>query len=194
LALGAAFAGFVAGCGGGSKATAATAPSTGTGTTNGGSGSMVAPQGAAYSYRVPSGFKLVKGTAPGRHVSTVVPAYIPADSGTISAFEITPSDSLEGSKAINRFLASFDRQSVAFYRSRGGTTTPGARTTVAGHPALCWKISHFNNPASGTVLDGDGCAIVAGRVVVQQGCNWKPSARTVVEAGCKAMRASLKIS
>jgi len=96
--------------------------------------------------------------------------------------------------SLRPFNRAFDRQTLAFYRSRGGAATPGARTTIAAHPAICWKISHFDNPAGSGVVDADACAIVAGGVIVQQGCNWKPSARAVVEAGCKAVRASLRIS
>jgi hypothetical protein len=191
LALCVALTGLAAGCGGSSKPAART--TTGTSATSTGSAALVSPEGAVYRYRVPEGFKLVPGKGPGQHLTTVVPSSLPANSGTISAFELTPGDSLAGPRAVDRFLTAFDRQTVAFYRSRGGAVAAGTRTTLAGHSAICWKIGHFENSYSG-VVDADACAIVAGGVVVQQGCNWKPSARAIVERGCAAVRASLKVS
>jgi hypothetical protein len=193
LTLCAALAGLAAGCGDSSKPAAVPVAGTGTTMTSTGSARLVAPPGAAYRYHVPAGFKLVQGSGPGQHLTTVIPAYLPTNSGTISAFELTPGDSLAGPRAVDRFLTAFDRQTVAFYRSRGGAVAAGTRTTLAGHPAVCWKIGHFDNSYSG-VVDADACAIVAGGVIVQQGCNWKPNARAVIEAGCEAMRASLQIS
>ncbi len=174
-----------AGCGGSSKPAAKTTPA---------AAALVAPQGATYRYTVPSGFKLVPGTGPGQHLTTIIPAYLPTNSGTISAFEIAPTERLGKPAAVARFLAALNRQSAAFYRSHGGAVGSGTRTTIAGHPAMCLKVSHFQSGTSEGVVDGDGCAIATASVVVSQGCNWKPSARTVIEAGCKAVRASLKIS
>jgi hypothetical protein len=194
LALCAALAGVAAGCGGGSKPAASTTTSPRpAASTTAAAGSLVAPEGAAYSYRVPEGFKLVPGRGPGQRLTTLAPAYLPTGSGTISAFELTPGENLAGAHAAERFLRAFGRQTVAFYRSRGGAVAPGTRTTIAGHPALCLRVSHFDNSYNG-VVDGEGCTIVAGSVVVQQGCNWKPNARAMIAAGCKAMRASLRIS
>jgi hypothetical protein len=186
LALCVVLPGFAFGCGS-AKTTGA-----GSGTTTAASAKLVAPEGAAYAYRVPDGFKSVPGSGPGEHLTTVIPAWLPNHSGTISAFQLTPDGDIAGAQATDRFLTAFDRQTVAFYRGRGASVTAGKRTTVAGHPALCWEIRHFRNSYDG-VVDGDACAIVAGSAVVQQGCTWKPATREVVQRGCKALRASLQI-
>jgi hypothetical protein len=194
LALCGALAGLTVGCGDSSNPAAVTTRSTGAGTTPAASAARVAPRGGAYSYTVPAGFKLAPGTGPGQHLTTLASTSLPAGSGTLSAFEFTPGADLTDAHAADRFLAAFDRQTVAFYRGRGGTLAAGTRTTIAGHPAMCWRISHFKTTVGAGVVDADACAIVAGGVIVQQGCNWKPSARVTIERGCEALRASLKVS
>jgi hypothetical protein len=63
---------------------------------------------------------------------------------------------------------------------------------LAGHDAICWRIAHFRNAYDG-LIDADSCAI-AGRRLVLQTCTWKPASRAVVQRGCTALRAQLRVS
>jgi hypothetical protein len=169
------------GCGGGSSSTSSSAE-------------VIAPQGAPYSYAVPSGFEEVPATYPGGEAPEFLTLVVPEGTegeGYLNAYEWSLG-AAEKSYPAPRLLAWLDEQTQSFYRSEGATVSPGKDETVAGHQAVCWKIGHFENETEGLV-DADSCAIVGGHTVVEQSCSWKPATRTAIQHGCEQLRAGLKI-
>lgn len=158
-------------------------------------GTRVAPAGAPYSYEVPAGFEQVPGSFPGegaRYLTTVVPSDAPEHIGTLSAFQWTlePAQRAYSTKRLLRWL---DQQTLAFYRGAGAALAAGERRTVAGRPAVCWRIHRFRNEFDGLV-EAEGCAVLGSENAVQLGCTWKPATRTVIERGCRELRETLKVS
>lgn len=156
--------------------------------------SVVAPDGAPYSYEVPDGFEVTKGTFPGddpRFLSAMVPEGTNGEGG-ITAFQWTLG-AAEQQYSTARLLDWINRQTQSFYRGEGATLNDGIRTNVGGRKAICWMIRGFENPAEGRV-DADACAIVGAHEVVQQACTWKPDTHQRIEHGCAELRATLKVS
>ena len=155
---------------------------------------QVAPQGAPYSYAVPSGFKRVPAKFPGdvKYLTTVVPTDAAAHTGTLSAFQWTL-DATRRAYPTEKLLGWLDRETLSFYRGAGATLATGERTEVAGRPAICWRIHRFRNQFDG-VVEADGCAVVGSENVVQLGCTWKPQTREVISRGCRELQASLEVT
>jgi hypothetical protein len=162
----------------------------------GGSGaaSVVAPDGAPYSYQVPRGFVVTEGSFPGgdpKFLSTLAPEGNSHDGG-IAAFQWTLG-AAERSYPTAKLLAWLDRQTQLLYRGQGATLDRGIRARVDGRPAVCWTIRGFENAHEGRV-DADSCAIVGAREVVQQACTWKPDTHREIERACAEVRATLKVT
>ncbi len=172
----------LAGCGGGSDSSSSA------------SAQVIAPKGAPFSFALPSGFEEVPGTFPGgaepEFLTLVVPQGTEGE-GYLNAYEWTLGPA-ERSYSTHRLLSWLDAQTQDFYESAGATIAPGRGETVAGHPAVCWKIQHFKNQSEGFV-DADSCAIVAGHTVVEQSCSWKPATRVAIQRGCEELRGTLKV-
>jgi hypothetical protein len=171
-----------AGCGSGSSSSGTTAE-------------VVSPQGAPYSYAVPSGFEKIPGTFPGGKTPEFLTLVVPEGTegeGYLNAYEWTLGSAEQGQPP-ERLLAFLDERTQTFYESEGATITPGEDRTVAGHPAVCWKIEHFKNQTEGFV-DADSCAIVAGHTAIEQSCSWKPATRAAIQRGCEELRSTLKVS
>jgi hypothetical protein len=172
----------IAGCGGGSSSSSDGATTT------------VALPGAPYSYAVPNGFEEVPGSFPEGETPEFLTLVVPAGTegeGYLNAYEWTLGKA-EKAYSTERLLAFLDERTQSFYASEGATVTPGRDETVAGHPAVCWKIGHFENQTEGFV-DADSCAIVAGHKAVEQSCSWKPATRATIQRGCKELRADLRV-
>lgn len=167
----------LAGCGGGS----------------GGSATTVAPDGAPYSYAVPSGFEAVSSRYPGkgpRFPSTVVPAGS-SHEGYLGIYEV-PLSGAEQALSGARLLARFEGVERNFYGGEGATLGPGRKREIAGEEGVCWRIGHFRNRFEG-VVEADSCAIAAAGRLLLQTCTWKPQSRAVIRQGCQEMRAGLEV-
>lgn len=173
----------IAGCGGGSSSASSTA-------------AVISPQGAPYSYTVPSGFEETPGTFPGGETPEFLTLVVPEGTegeGYLNAYEWSLG-SAEKAYPTKRLLAFLDEHTQSFYKSEGATVTPGKDETVAGRPAVCWQIGHFKNRSEGFV-DADSCAIVAGPgIAVEQSCSWKPATQAAIQRGCEELRGTLKVS
>ncbi len=159
-----------------------------------GAGSVVAPEGAPYSYEAPPGFELTEGASPGedpKFLSTLVPAGS-SHQGGIAAFQWTLG-AAERSYPTAKLLAWLDRRTRRFYRGQGATLNRGIRTRVGDRPAVCWTIHGFDNADEGRV-DADSCAIVGAGDVVQQACTWKPGTQREIERACAEVRATLEVT
>ena len=166
----------VAGCGGGSSA------------------QVIAPQGAPYSYTVPSGFEEIEGKLPDGQEQAFLTMVRPEGTdreGYLNAYEWTlgPKEKAYPEK---RLLAFLDEATRVFYKSEGVTVAPGKAEEIAGHRAVCWKVDGFKNEVEG-VVDADSCAVVLGHRAIEQSCSWKPATRAAMERGCEELRASLKV-
>jgi hypothetical protein len=169
----------VVGCGGGGSSSA----------------DVISPSGAPYSYTVPSGFEEIAGEFPEGETPEFLTLVVPNGTegqGYLNAYEWTLGWA-EKAYSTKQMLGYLDQSTQSFYASEGASVTPGKDETVAGKPAVCWKLSHFKNETEGLV-DGDSCAIVAAPgVAVEQSCSWKPATRAAMEKGCEELRASLEL-
>lgn len=107
-----AIAAAVAGCGSDSETTSTSD-----------SPAVVAPNGAPYSYEVPSGFEEASTTFPGdgpRFLTGVVPSDAPEQSGGLSTFQWTL-DAPQRAYSTERLLRWLDEETLAFYRGAGAT-------------------------------------------------------------------------
>jgi hypothetical protein len=169
-------------CGGGSSST--------------GAGEEVSPEGAPYSYTVPSGFEEVDGTFPGPEKPEFLTLVVPEGTegeGYLNAYEWHLGD-VEKKYPKKKLLVFIDQLTQKFYRSEGADISPGEDRRIAGYPAICWKIEGFKNETEGDV-DADSCAIVpAPGLVVEQSCSWKLQTKSTMEKGCEELRDSMKLS
>jgi hypothetical protein len=173
------------GCGGGSSSSGeAAAPAT------------VAPKGAPYSYSVPSGFEEIPGDFPEGETPEFLTLVVPEGThgeGYLGAYEWSFFSAAEKAYPAKRLLRYLDAETRSFYGTVGATVSPTEHETVAGHPAVCWKIEGFNNAIEGLV-DADSCAIVVERgVAIEQSCSWKPATKAAMQKGCEEVRADLKV-
>lgn len=170
------------GCGGSSSSTSS-------------SPEIVSPHGAHYSYAVPSGFEETPGSFPGGETPEFLTLVVPEGTegeGYLNAYEWSLGNA-EKNYPTKRLLAYLDQQTQSFYASEGAGVTPGNDETVAGRPAVCWKIDHFKNQTEGFVY-ADSCAIVADPgTVVEQSCSWKPVTKARIQKGCEEIRGTLKV-
>ncbi len=167
------------------------------GSSSPGSAEVISPDGAPYSYVVPSGFEEVPGKFPnGEKTPEFFTLVVPEGTegkGYLNAYEWTLGSD-EKRFSTRSLLAFLDEETESFYKSEGASITPGKEETVAGDPAVCWRIGHFKNPTEGFV-DADSCAIVAAPgVAVEQSCSWKPATEATMRKGCEELRASLDLS
>ncbi len=166
----------------------------------GGSGSsstrVISPSGAPYSYSVPSGFEEIAGEFPEGETPEFLTLVVPEGvegKGYLNAYEWTLGPT-EKEYSTGQLLTYLDQSTQSFYADEGATVSPGKDETVAGKPAVCWRIGHFENAGEGFV-DADSCAIVAAPgIAVEQSCSWKPATKAEMQKGCEELRASLELT
>jgi hypothetical protein len=164
------------------------------GSSSSGAGETVAPTGAPYSFTMPSGFKEIPAVYPNGepppHLTLMVPEGTEGE-GYLNAYEWSLGDTEKGFST-KRLLAFVDEETQSFYKGEGAGITAGEDETVAGSPAVCWRVKGFDNFKEGLV-DAEACAIVpAPGLAVEQSCSWKPATKAAIEKGCEELRASLE--
>jgi hypothetical protein len=177
-----------AGCGGGSSSSSSSSDEV--------APTVITPKGAPYSYGVPNGFEEIPGDFPEgeepEFLTLVVPEGVEGE-GNLNTYQWGFYGGPEESFGGKRLLRYLDTQTRIFYRTVGATVGPTKEETVAGHPAVCWKITGFENKGEGLV-DADSCAIaVEPGLAVEQSCSWKPATKAAMQKGCAELRASLKV-
>jgi hypothetical protein len=154
---------------------------------------VIAPEGAPYSYEVPRDFDTGSPSFPGdgpRYFTTVFPSGS-SNEGYLGIYEV-PSAAGQRNSPDRRILARFGKQTRSFYSGEGATVDAATEARLAGHPAVCWRIHHFDNRYEG-ILEAESCAVVARHKLVLLSCTWKPSSAATIHSGGDELRASLKV-
>lgn len=150
----------------------------------GGGGGTVAPAGAPYSYRIPSGFTTVAddeltGAGTGSHLSAVRPT---TGGGGRDLVVVGTIPGAGSGLSEDEFAEQADRS----VRSKATDASEPERTTVDGKAAVQYDLTLSNGVRSHTTF------VLAGDAVVQVNCQQDRAADTVRE-GCDVVLESMSI-